>query len=176
MVACPTIETERLVLRPFHDDDLEAYFAFMDTPEVRASLHLPEAFDRDDAWQQMAVWLGQWALRGSGQWGVERKDTGELIGRAGTHRPVRRGWPGLEIGWTFHPAHWGHGFATEAGRASVEWAFTNHPVDELVSCILPENAASQAVARRLGFRLREERVLPFFPSMPHGIWVLPRAA
>ncbi len=47
-------------------------------------------------------------------------------------------------------------------------------VDELVSVILPENTASQAVARRLGFALREEKVLTFFPAMAHGIWALPR--
>ena len=175
-MTAPTIETERLVLRAFTEDDLEAYFRIHDTAEVRRSLHLPDHFDRSLAWVQLAMWTGQWELRGTGQWAVERKDTGELIGRAGTHRPERVDWPGLEVGWTFHPDQWGHGFATEAGRASVDWAFANHPVDELVSCILPENAPSQAVARRLGFTLREEKILMFFPSMPHGIWVLPRPA
>lgn len=174
MHECPTVETERLVMRPFRDDDTDRYFEILDTPEVRASLHLPSSFDRDAAWQQLAWWLGQWALRRSGAWAVELRATGEMIGRAGTHRPERVGWPGLEVGWTFDPAHWGNGYATEAGRATVEWAFANHDDPELVSCILPANTASQAVAGRLGFTLREERVLPFFPSEPHGIWVLPR--
>ena len=53
MFACPTIETDRLTLRPFRDDDLEAYFAIHDTPEVRASLHLPASFDRDEAWHRL---------------------------------------------------------------------------------------------------------------------------
>ncbi|MGB0614567.1 MAG: GNAT family N-acetyltransferase [Acidimicrobiales bacterium] len=70
--------------------------------------------------------------------------------------------------------HWGHGYATEAGRAAVDWCFANHDVDELVSVILPENTASQAVARRLGFVLSEERTLPHFPQQPHGIWRLAR--
>lgn len=176
MPECPIVETERLVLRPFTEDDLDRYFEIHSTPEVRSSLHTPDDFSFDDAWEQMAVHRGQWALRGSGQWAVELKTTGEMIGRAGTHRPERHDWPGLECGWTFDPAHWGRGYATEAGRATVEWAFANHADDRLVSVILPTNTASQAVATRLGFTLHEERTLAFFPSAPHGIWVLPRPA
>ncbi|MEM9202761.1 MAG: GNAT family N-acetyltransferase [Actinomycetota bacterium] len=171
---CPTIHTERLTLRPFRDDDVDAYFAVHDTPEVRGSLHLPDSFDREEAWKHLAIWNGQWTLRNSGQWAVEVTATGEFIGRAGTHRPLRDGWPGLEVGWTIHPDHWGQGYATEAGRASVDWAFANHAVDELVSVILPDNAASQAVARRLGFSWGEERTLPHFVQIPHGIWRLTR--
>lgn len=176
MPDCPVVETERLVLRPLVESDLDRYFEIHDHPAVRASLHLPDSFSLDDAWAQMASMRGQWALRGSGQWAVERRDTGEMIGRAGTHRPQRHDWPGLECGWTFDPAHWGHGYATEAGRATVEWAFANHDDERLFSVILPANAASQGVARRLGFRLLEERVLTFFPAAPHGIWVLERPA
>jgi RimJ/RimL family protein N-acetyltransferase len=174
MTNCPTVETDRLTLRPLTENDLDRYLAIHSTPEVRASLHLPETLDREAAWAQMASQRGQWALRGSGQWGVELRATGELIGRAGTHRPERADWPGLECGWTFDPAHWGHGYATEAGRATVDWAFANHDDDRLFSVILPENTASQAVARRLGFTLLEERTLAFFPSSPHGIWTIAR--
>lgn len=174
MFECPTIETERLVLRPFRDDDVDDYFRVHDTPEVRASLHLADSFDRDVAWSHLALWLGQWALRRSGNWAVELRETGEFIGRAGTHLPIRVGWPGLEIGWTLHPDHWGRGYATEAGRAAIDWAFANHDVNELVSVILPENTPSQQVAQRLGFTWREDRVLPHFPQAAHGIWALPR--
>ncbi len=172
---CPTIETERLRLRAFSEADLERYFEIHSAPEVRASLHIPDTFSREDAWNQMARWMGQWTMRRSGNWAVELKATSELIGRAGTHRPGQRpGWPGLECGWTFDPAHWGEGYATEAGRATVEWAWANHDDDEIFSVILPENSPSQAVARNLGFTLREERLIPFFPTAAHGIWVLPR--
>ncbi|MEM7141096.1 MAG: GNAT family N-acetyltransferase [Actinomycetota bacterium] len=174
MHECPTVETERLLLRPFRDDDLARYFAVHDTPEVRASLHIADDFGPEQAWGQMASHLGQWSLRNSGQWAVELKATGEFIGRAGTHRPERDDWPGLECGWTFDPAHWGHGYATEAGRATLEWAWANHDDDRICSVILPDNAASQGVASRLGFTPLEERVLAFFPSAPHGIWGLDR--
>jgi RimJ/RimL family protein N-acetyltransferase len=166
----PTLETERLLLRPFRDSDLDAYTEILLTPQVRASLHIADGFGRDDAWQQMALWSGQWALRNTGHWALEEKATGELVGRAGSHRPERADWPGIEIGWTLHPAHWGKGYATEAGARAIEHTFATHDVDRVFSVILPENAASQAVARRLGFEFVAERVLAFFPSMPHGIW------
>ncbi len=170
MVACPTIETARLTLRPFHEGDLDAYFAVLDTAPVRAALHTPDTFDRAGAWGQMAMWLGQWALRGTGQWALVERETDRLVGRAGLHRPERPGWPGIEVGWALHPDHWGRGFATEAGQAAVDYGFEELGLDQLCSVILPENASSQAVARRLGFELREERVLSHFPDQPHGIW------
>jgi RimJ/RimL family protein N-acetyltransferase len=170
--ACPVVETNRLMLRPFRESDLDAYTAVLQAPAVRASLHLPDDIGREQAWQQMAMWLGQWELRGTGQWALEEKSSGAFVGRAGTHRPERADWPGLEVGWTLHPEHWGKGYATEAGRAAVDYAFAHCGVDTLYSVILPENGASQAVARRLGFEPWQERVLSFFPSMPHVIWRL----
>jgi RimJ/RimL family protein N-acetyltransferase len=170
--ACPTLATERLILRPFSDNDLGAFTEVLRSPEVRASLHLPDDINREAAWNQMAAWLGQWQLRGTGHWAAELKATGEFLGRAGLHRPERPGWPGVEIGWVLHPRHWGHGYATEAGKAAVDYAFDVLGLPEVFSVILPENGASQAVAKRLGFTLIEERVLSHFPSMPHGIWRL----
>jgi len=162
-------------MRPFREDDLDAYTAVLQTPEVRSWLLVPDDFGREDAWQQMTMWLGQWELRGTGQWALEERATGTLVGRAGSHWPERADWPGLEIGWTLHPAHWGKGFATEAGAVAVRHAFANHDVDAIYSCIRTDNAASQAVARRLGFTPWEERTFARWPDYPHLIHRLQRA-
>jgi ribosomal-protein-alanine N-acetyltransferase len=172
---CPTLETDRLLLRPFAEADVDAYTALLQTPEVRAALYVGDDVGREQAWLGFAQWLGQWELRGTGQWALEVKATGEFVGRAGMNFPERSGWPGIEIGWALHPDHWGNGYATEAGAASVEYAFAHHDVDEIYSVILHENAASQAVARRLGFTPGEERVLSHFLLKPHVIWRLTRA-
>ena len=172
MSACPTLETENLILRPFKDDDVDDYFGVLDSPEVRRWLHISESLDRSDAWQQMAWFVGQWELRGTGHWALEEKKSGQFVGRAGLHRPERHDWPGVEVGWLLHPDYWGRGYATEAGAAAVRYGFEDLQVDKLFSCILPENHRSQAVAKRLGFEFLEERVLAFFPKLPHGIWVL----
>jgi ribosomal-protein-alanine N-acetyltransferase len=173
--ACPTIETERLILRPFRDDDLDAYTEMLQTPEVRASFHLPVDVGRELAWSAMAAGVGQWELRGTGQWAAVARATGAFLGRAGMHHPERDDWPGIEIGWAFHPRHWGKGYATEAGSAAVEYAFAHHDVDALYSVILPENKRSQAVAQRLGFTLFETRITSHYPESPHGIWRLARS-
>tara|TARA_B100000676_G_C18024179_1_gene814547 strand:- start:1119 stop:1646 length:528 start_codon:yes stop_codon:yes gene_type:complete len=172
MSACPTLETENLILRPFKDEDVDDYFGVLDSPEVRRWLHIPESLDRSDAWQQMAWFVGQWELRGTGHWALEEKKSGQFVGRAGLHRPERHDWPGVEVGWLLHPDYWGRGYATEAGVEAVRYGFEELQVDKLFSCILPENHRSQAVAKRLGFEFLEERVLAFFPKLPHGIWVL----
>ena len=174
MSACPTIETENLILRPFKDEDTNDFFSMMDSREVREALHVSDDYGLSEAFHAMSAWLGQWELRGTGHWALEEKKSGRFVGRAGLHRPERHDWPGVEVGWALHPDYWGRGYATEAGVAAVRYGFDELEVEKLFSCILPENRRSQAVAKRLGFEFLEERILVFFPKLPHGIWVLNR--
>ncbi len=161
-------------MRPFRESDLDAYLAMMQSDEVRHWLQVRDDFARFDAWLQMASWLGQWELRGTGQWALEEKSTGAFVGRAGTHRPERQDWPGTEIGWTLHPDHWGKGYATEAGARARDYAFDEMGLDEVFSCILPANTRSASVAQRLGFEILEQRTLTFLPDEPLNIWHLTR--
>ncbi len=142
----PTLETERLVLRAWRDDDLGAYAEMVADPETMRFLGGPLA--RPDAWRSIAYQLGHWALRGHGMWAVERKSDGALIGRIGVQRPET--WPATEIAWTLGPQYRGQGYATEAAKASMDWGFENLSVTKLVSLIDPENFPSQNVAKRLG--------------------------
>lgn len=173
MGACPTLTTDRLVLRPFHEDDLDAYHAVIASDEVVAALASGEV-TRADAWQQMASFLGQWELRGHGQWALEERASGRMVGRAGLHHPERDEWPGLEVGWTLAPDAWGRGYATEAGRAALTYAFDVLDAPEVVSVIAPDNTRSQAVARRLGLAWVEDRTMAWFPDRPLGVWRLRR--
>jgi ribosomal-protein-alanine N-acetyltransferase len=94
MTACPTLLTERLILRPLEESDLDDYTELVTTPEVRQALRLPESFSRGQAWLGMAQWRGQWELRGTGQFALEERATGRFVGRAGLHRPEQDDWPG----------------------------------------------------------------------------------
>lgn len=174
MTACPTLLTERLILRPFEESDLDAYTDLLATPEVRHSLRLTDDYGRHQAWLTMAQWRGQWELRATGQFAVEERTTGRFVGRAGLHHPERDDWPGVEVGWVLHPEVWGRGYATEAGAASISYAFDVMGLDEAWSVILPDNARSQAVAGRLGLTWVDDRVLSSFPSEAHGIWRIDR--
>ncbi len=174
MTSCPTLETERLILRPFRDNDLSDYFMMMDTPELRKSLRILDNEGKTEAWTAMAWWRGQWELRGTGHWAVEEKTSGSFVGRAGLHNPEREDWPGVEVGWALHPNWWGLGYATEAGAESVRYGFEELNQSRLFSTILTDNFRSQAVVQRLGFELIDTKTLSHYPIEPHGIWALDR--
>jgi RimJ/RimL family protein N-acetyltransferase len=147
-VEVPRLDTARLVLRPWHDDDLDGYAAMCADAAVMRHMGDGSTLDRADAWRQMAMFVGHWQLRGYGMWAVEERDTGRFIGRVGLHRP--EGWPGLEVGWMLARHTWGRGYATEAGRASLEHAWNVVGADHVISVIAPDNVASVRVAERLG--------------------------
>ncbi len=151
----PTLTTARLVLRAWREDDLDAFAEIQ--ADDRAARWLGGRRSRDDSWRGMALHLGHWALRGYGQWVVADRAGGRMLGCAGLWRP--EGWPGLEVGWLIHPDHWGRGYATEAGRASLDWAFTALGADEAISITLPGNTASRRVMTKIGLTFdRDERV------------------
>ena len=147
------METERLVLRAWRAADFDPYAAITADPEVMRYLGGPLA--PAQSWRQLALHAGHWTLRGYGNWAVERRDDGLLLGRAGLWRP--EGWPGLEVGWLLARSAWGEGYATEAARAAVAWAWSVVGAERLISVIHPDNERSLRLARRLGMRrLRDE--------------------
>ena len=143
----PELETSRLLLRGFRDEDGEAWAEICADEELMRWIGR-EPMDRGDAWRHMAELSGHWALKGFGQWALEERRSGELVGRAGLYRPPD--WPGLEVGWLVRRDRWGRGYATEAGAAAVRYAFERLGADHVLSLITVENAASRRVAEKLG--------------------------
>ena len=174
MSACPTLTTERLVMRPFRADDVDPFLAAMTAPEVREALHVPDDYSKAAAWGALCFFPGLWELRGLGQWALEERATGRFVGRAGLHWRIDDDWPGVEVGWMLDPSVWGSGYATEAGARAVRYGFEELAEDALYSVILPTNTRSQAVAQRLGYLPGRERTMSFFPSVPHVVWELTR--
>jgi len=149
----PRVETERLLLREWRPEDFEAFAEMSGDPEVMR--FLGGARGGAESWRDMALQAGHWALRGYGNWAIERKADSVLVGRAGLWNP--EGWPGLEVGWTLARHAWGHGYATEAAGAAIEWAWNNLETPSLIAIVDAENLASARVAERLGLhRLRQE--------------------
>jgi RimJ/RimL family protein N-acetyltransferase len=148
------IETQRLRLRPFRGEDLDAYAALCADIEVMRYIGTGVVLSRAEAWRSIAGMLGHWQLLGYGMWAVERKSDGVLLGRAGFLNPP--GWPGFEIGWTFARAHWGQGYASEAARRALAYAFEDLRRDRVISLIRPGNERSIRVAEKLGERLTGE--------------------
>ncbi|HEY4943702.1 MAG TPA: GNAT family N-acetyltransferase [Rhizomicrobium sp.] len=142
----PRLETERLILREWRAADFDFLAAAYADAEVMK--FLGGVMEPNDAWRSLAGAIGHWHLRGYGSWAVERKADAALVGRVGLINP--HGWPGLEVGWTLHKPYWGQGYASEAAEAALRYAFLTQPVERMISCIDPDNTASQAVARRIG--------------------------
>ncbi|MET3666701.1 GNAT family N-acetyltransferase [Caulobacter sp. 1776] len=142
----PTLETERLILRPPADVDLDGWAEMMADPV--AARFIGGQQPRSVAWRFMAAMAGSWSLRGFGMFSVIEKSSGRWLGRIGPWKP--EDWPGTEVGWGLHPAAWGQGYAVEAAEATIDWAFDHLGWTEVVHCIDPENAPSIKVAQRLG--------------------------
>lgn len=153
----PRVETERLLLREWREDDLDAFARLYANPEVTRYLGDGTTMDHAQTWRAIASAIGHWVLRGYGQWVLELKQSGEVIGRSGLYNP--EGWPGLEVGWVVAPEHQGRGYATEAGAAGLRHAFGTVGATHVISLIYPDNLPSIGVARRLGGV--PERLHPF---------------
>jgi|SRR5690348_4616155 RimJ/RimL family protein N-acetyltransferase len=151
MISIPTLDTQRLILRQFRQDDFEALAAIHADPEVMRYLGDGRPKSRAETWLMMASYLGHWELRGYGLWAVEEKATRRFIGRIGLLNP--EGWPGLEVAWTLARDRWGNGFATEGARAALEHAFSILKRDHVISLIHPDNFNSIRVAQRIGEKL-----------------------
>ncbi|MGZ5032138.1 MAG: GNAT family N-acetyltransferase [Usitatibacter sp.] len=143
-----TLETERLLLRPFRGSDLDAYAVMSADAEVMKYIGTGVTLNRNEAWRSIAAMLGHWQLLGYGMWALELRETGELIGRAGFLDPP--GWPGFELGWLLGRNHWGKGYAIEAASAALRYAFEVLKRDRVISLIRPGNVRSIRVAEALG--------------------------
>jgi RimJ/RimL family protein N-acetyltransferase len=166
-LAIPTVETDRLSLRPFREADVAELFELLQDPEVFRYIGDRRKPTLQETWRAVAGWLGHWAMRSYGQWAIEERSSGRFIGRAGIINPAE--WPGPEVGYVLGREWWGHGYATEAAGAAMSWGFRELGFDDLISLIDPANHRSIAVATRLGESLRGETTLLGTGVLVYGI-------
>lgn len=159
------LETERLILRLPQIEDFERYAEFF-AHESSRTIGGPHA--RGDAWRRFLQMPGAWALQGFAMFSVIEKSSGLWVGQAGPWRPD--GWPGTEVGYSFHQDACGKGYCTEACVAAIDWAFDTLGLAEVIHCISPGNIASQNVAKRLGSRNRGAGTLPPLAAHAIDIW------
>lgn len=156
--------TERLVLRSWRPEDLTAFAVMNADPEVME--HFPATLSPDRSDELAGAFQAHIEAEGWGAWAVERRDSGEFIGFAGLV-PVRFQadfTPAVEVGWRLARRHWGHGFATEAGRASLGFGFGTLGLERVVSFTAVTNLRSESVMRRIGMRRVAEFTHPNVPG------------
>jgi RimJ/RimL family protein N-acetyltransferase len=142
----PSLETERLILRPPREEDLDGWATLMADEETARFIGGP--MTRSAAWRAMAAMTGSWPLKGFGMFSVIEKASGRWIGRVGPWQP--EGWPGSEVGWALVRDAWGRGYAQESAQAAIDWVFDALGWTEVIHIIAPDNLASQRLAERLG--------------------------
>jgi len=148
------LRTERVVIRPYREDDATALHEVFGSPEVMKWTPSPPSKDVAETAQRLARAMAFTARQppGMGLWAVELNDTSEFLGQVGLF-PVEGKGPEVEVAYELAPRVWGHGYATEAARALVDYGFGELGLRRVVALILPDNARSRNVASKCGLVL-----------------------
>ncbi|TCC25523.1 GNAT family N-acetyltransferase [Kribbella speibonae] len=148
--------TERLVLRPFRESDLEPWAALNADPDVTQYLGPP--LDREDSDRTAWAINAFYEAHGFGFLAVERRSDGVFLGACGLSK--EQWYPDdLEIGWRLAREYWGHGYATEAAASWLDHAFGEAGLSRVIAVTDTPNVRSIAVMRRLGMSFDHEAVL-----------------
>lgn len=147
----PHLETERLNMRPLVAEDAKIWQEFMDNDEAMRFLH---TFFPADMQYKALQWIGFILNRYfEGRYGMLAlidKQTGELVGQCGLLAQVVDDIPELEVGYHILPQYWGKGYAPEAAKFFINYAFENNLTDSIISVIDVGNVKSQRVAEKNG--------------------------
>ena len=171
--------TQRLLLRPWHADDLAPFAALNADPQVMA--HFPALRTRAESDAMAHGCQSLIEAQGWGFWAVQRQDTGEFIGFVGLHRPAANlpFAPCVEIGWRLARDHWRQGFAREAASEALRVGFEVLNLPEIVAFTALTNTPSQALMHSLGMA-RDAQGDFDHPALPdghrlqrHGLWRMP---
>ena len=176
--AVPRLCTARLVLRGWREADRKPFAAMNADPEVARWLSAPLSRADSDAFMDRIT--AHWASDGYALWAVERAEDGVLLGFTGLSVPAWAPEPTVEVGWRFAPFAWGHGYATEAARAAVRFAFEDLGLPALVSYTTTSNERSRRVMERIGMTrapsadFLHPRLADDHPLRPHVTYRLSR--
>lgn len=157
-----TLETPRLILRRWREEDVAPMAAINADPEVMRWIRDGSVRDEQQTRDGIQAWENEWEARGFGLFAVEIRTTGELAGFTGLSVPafLPEILPAVEVGWRLGRSHWGQGLATEAAAAAVRFGFEERGLERIVSVAQVGNDASERIMSKLGMQLVRETVNP----------------
>lgn len=147
------IETDRLILRPWQEDDFEPFSQL--NADARVREFFPTLLSPQESDAHIILMSTHIAKCGWGFWAASLIDTGEFIGFIGLEEvnfsvPFKKFTPTVEIGWRIAYNHWGKGYATEGAKASLQYGFEVLNLDEIVSFTTIPNIRSRHVMEKIG--------------------------
>ena len=151
-MSATTIDTERLRLRGFRNDDAEELGRLYVDPEIMRHLPgYPSNFDGclARARGDIATYNAHWERHGYGIWAVEDRAERRLVGRCGLRWLDE--FSAVELLYMFDKTHWRRGFATEAAARAIAFGQGERRLGKLIGLTLPENTASRRVLEKSGF-------------------------
>jgi [ribosomal protein S5]-alanine N-acetyltransferase len=167
------LTTPRLHLRPFTLADHEQIHVVYADPEVMRYVGHGAHQTLAETANALRIYGDVLTRRGYSFLAVTERATGRLIGDGGLH-PLGGVGPDVELGYTLARTAWGRGYATELGRALIDYAFTVLQVPRVVAQVEPGNAASRNVLTKLGMTEREERTAYGRPHLLYAVENAPR--
>lgn len=158
------IQTPRLILRRWHDDDLAPMAEINADPQVMRWIGDGSVRDLEQTAEDIERWEEEWDEEGFGLFAVELLASGELAGFAGLSIPrfLPEVLPAVEISWRLGQQYWGQGYASEAAHAALEFAVQDRGLDRVISISSVGNDASENVMRKLGMVPERETTHPVY--------------
>lgn len=178
----PELRTDRLLLRTWTPEDRPGLAAINADPRVMEFIGTPLSREQSDAMAERIE--AKFALQGYGFWAVELLGESPLIGFVGLNVPSFEApfMPAVEVGWRLGAEFWGHGYASEAARAALDFGFDQLRLDEIVAFTTERNVRSRRVMERLGMTrdARDDFEHPDVPAddprRPHVLYRIRKGA
>jgi RimJ/RimL family protein N-acetyltransferase len=146
------IQTPRLLLREWRDEDVEPFCRI--NADERVCEFLGKTITREETRAMVERNRVDFQEQGFGLWALEVKGGPAFIGYTGLGIPSFQAHftPCVEIGWRLAFEHWGKGYATEAAKAVLNHAFTRLEIAEIIAITVPNNRRSRAVMEKIGMK------------------------
>lgn len=144
------IRTNRLLLRRFSKEDLDAYAEIMGDREVGKWFPKGDGYTREESEKSLKSILDHWKRFGFGIWAITDKANNVLLGRCGLNMIAESSE--VEVDFVIAPDYWGKGYATEAAEAALKYGFENLKLKRIIALAKPENTLSRRVIEKIGMR------------------------
>ncbi len=148
------IETERLILRPFREKDLEDEFSIAGYPDTMS--FYPRAYTKEEVAEIIKKNIRTFETSGYGLFAVMDKHSGEYLGDCGITIQIIDGEEEFEVGYRIRKEYWGQGLAAEAARAVVKYGFKKLRLKKLCSYMAKDHYQSKRIAEKAGMTLQKE--------------------